>query len=132
MTKGEARGPRRSAGETTSTLVNRLWSYCELLRHSGVSTLDYVEQLTYLLFLKMADERANRPAKFRRNMPEEPLVPPGLDWPSLTSRSAEDLMDHYEHVLRQLGRNGGTMLGEVFTKAQNKIHEPAVPGGVFK
>ncbi|MFG3091346.1 N-6 DNA methylase [Streptomyces antibioticus] len=119
-------GPRRSAGETTSTLVNRLWSYCELLRHSGVSTLDYVEQLTYLLFLKMADERANRPVRFRKNMPEEALVPPGLDWPSLTSRSAEDLVDHYEHVLRELSRKGGTMLGEVFTKAQNKIHEPAV------
>ncbi|MFF6784379.1 hypothetical protein [Streptomyces sp. NPDC012510] len=59
-------------------------------------------------------------------MPEEALVPPGLDWPSLTSRSAEDLVDQYEHVLRELGRNGGTMLGEVFTKAQNKIHEPAV------
>ncbi|MFF9099413.1 N-6 DNA methylase [Streptomyces rubrogriseus] len=117
---------RRSAGETTSTLVNRLWSYCELLRHSGVSTLDYVEQLTYLLFLKMADERANRPARFRRNEPEEPLVPEGLDWSSLTSRSSEDLLDHYEHILRELGRKGGTMLGEVFTKAQNKIHEPAV------
>ncbi|MFI1831118.1 N-6 DNA methylase [Streptomyces sp. NPDC020412] len=118
--------PRRSAGETTSTLVNRLWSYCELLRHSGVSTLDYVEQLTYLLFLKMADERANRPARFRKNAPDQPLVPEGLDWPSLTSRSAEDLVDHYEHILRELGRKGGTMLGEVFTKAQNKIHEPAV------
>ncbi|PTM99115.1 class I SAM-dependent DNA methyltransferase [Streptomyces sp. VMFN-G11Ma] len=116
----------RSAGETTSTLVNRLWSYCELLRHSGVSTLDYVEQLTYLLFLKMAHERANRPARFRRNEPETPLVPEGLDWPSLTSRSSEDLLDHYEHILRELGRKGGTMLGEVFTKAQNKIHEPAV------
>ncbi|MGA6220166.1 type I restriction-modification system subunit M [Streptomyces umbrinus] len=126
MDNATAPGSRRSAGETTSTLVNRLWSYCELLRHSGVSTLDYVEQLTYLLFLKMADERANRPARFRKNMPEEPLVPPGLDWQSLISRSAEDLVDHYEHVLRQLGRNGGTMLGEVFTKAQNKIHEPAV------
>ncbi|WP_079179060.1 type I restriction-modification system subunit M [Streptomyces humi] len=118
--------PRRSAGDTTSTLVNRLWSYCELLRHSGVSTLDYVEQLTYLLFLKMADERANRPARFRNNLPEEPLVPSGLDWSSLMSRSAEDLVDHYEHILRELGRKGGTMLGEVFTKAQNKIHEPAV------
>ncbi|MGC9437764.1 type I restriction-modification system subunit M [Streptomyces sp. WG5] len=118
--------PRRSAGETTSTLVNRLWSYCELLRHSGVSTLDYVEQLTYLLFLKMADERANRPARFRKNEPEEPLVPEGLDWASLTSRSSEDLLEHYEHILRELGRKGGTMLGEVFTKAQNKIHEPAV------
>ncbi|MFF9653025.1 N-6 DNA methylase [Streptomyces sp. NPDC014622] len=110
----------------TSTLVNRLWSYCELLRHSGVSTLDYVEQLTYLLFLKMADERANRPAIFRRNVPEEPLVPEGRDWKSLMTRSAEALLDHYEFILKDLGQRGGTMLGEVFTKAQNKIQEPAV------
>ncbi|MFF7439467.1 N-6 DNA methylase [Streptomyces sp. NPDC008122] len=112
--------------ESTSTLVNRLWSYCELLRHSGVSTLDYVEQLTYLLFLKMADERTKRPARFRRNIPEEPLIPAGRDWTSLTTRSAEALLDHYEFVLRDLGQRGGTMLGEVFTKATNKIHEPAV------
>ncbi|MEU0433280.1 N-6 DNA methylase [Streptomyces sp. NPDC006290] len=116
----------RPAAESTGTLVNRLWSYCELLRHSGVSTLDYVEQLTYLLFLKMADERAKRPAKFRRNTSEEPLVPEGRDWTSLTTRSAEALLDHYEFILKDLGQRGGTMLGEVFTKATNKIHEPAV------
>ncbi|WP_328972997.1 class I SAM-dependent DNA methyltransferase [Streptomyces sp. NBC_00239] len=118
--------PRAAAAESTSTLVNRLWSYCELLRHSGVSTLDYVEQLTYLLFLKMADERANRPAKFRRNLPEEPLVPPGRDWASLTTRSGDALLDHYEFILKDLGSRGGTMLGEVFAKSSNKIHEPAV------
>ncbi|MEU9758223.1 class I SAM-dependent DNA methyltransferase [Streptomyces sp. NPDC047987] len=115
-----------AASASTSTLVNRLWSYCELLRHSGVSTLDYVEQLTYLLFLKMADERANRPAIFRRNVPEKPLVPEGRDWKSLMTRSAEALLDHYEFILKDLGQRGGTMLGEVFTKAQNKIQEPAV------
>ncbi|MFI1203009.1 N-6 DNA methylase [Streptomyces sp. NPDC020883] len=118
--------PRKAAGETTSTLVNRLWSYCELLRHSGVSTLDYVEQLTYLLFLKMADERDKRPARFRKNSSEQPLVPEGRDWTSLTTRSAEALLDHYEFVLKDLGQRGGTMLGEVFAKASNKIHEPAV------
>ncbi|NDZ75397.1 SAM-dependent DNA methyltransferase [Streptomyces sp. SID10362] len=115
-----------AAPVSTSTLVNRLWSYCELLRHSGVSTLDYVEQLTYLLFLKMADERANRPAIFRRATPEKPLVPEGRDWQSLMTRSAEALLDHYEFILKDLGQRGGTMLGEVFTKAQNKIQEPAV------
>jgi type I restriction enzyme M protein len=115
-----------AAPASTSALVNRLWSYCELLRHSGVSTLDYVEQLTYLLFLKMAHERANRPAIFRRNISEEPLVPEGRDWQSLMTRSAEALLDHYEFILKDLGQRGGTMLGEVFTKAQNKIQEPAV------
>lgn len=121
------RASRGAASEAaTGSLVNRLWSYCELLRHSGVSTLDYVEQLTYLLFLKMADERAKRPARFRRNVREEPLVPEGRDWASLTTRSAEALLDHYEFILRDLGQQHGTMLGEVFAKATNKIHEPAV------
>ena len=88
-------------------LVSRLWSYCELLRHSGVSTLDYVEQLTYLLFLKMADERANR-----RLNPER-IVPDGLGWQSLINKSADDLHDQYEYILSELGRKTG-MLGAIF------------------
>jgi type I restriction enzyme M protein len=100
-------------------LVSRLWSYCELLRHSGVSTLDYVEQLTYLLFLKMADERSNR-----RLNPER-IVPDGLGWPSLITKAADDLLDQYEYVLAELGRKPG-MLGAIFRGARNKIQEPAV------
>ena len=100
-------------------LVSRLWSYCELLRHSGVSTLDYVEQLTYLLFLKMADERSNR-----RLNPER-IVPDGLGWPSLINKAADDLLDQYEYVLAELGRRPG-MLGAIFRGARNKIQEPAV------
>ena len=82
-------------------LVGRLWSYCELLRHSGVSTLDYVEQLTYLLFLKMADERANRRINPQR------IVPEGLDWPSLVNKSGDALHDQYEHVLGELALQSG-------------------------
>ena len=100
-------------------LVSRLWSYCELLRHSGVSTLDYVEQLTYLLFLKMADERANR-----RLNPER-IVPDELGWPSLVNKAADALHDQYEYILAELGQNPG-MLGAIFSEAKNKIQEPAV------
>ena len=100
-------------------LVSRLWSYCELLRHSGVSTLDYVEQLTYLLFLKMADERANR-----RLNPEK-IVPDELGWPSLINKAADDLHDQYEYILAELGQKPG-MLGAIFSGAKNKIQEPAV------
>jgi type I restriction enzyme M protein len=100
-------------------LVSRLWSYCELLRHSGVSTLDYVEQLTYLLFLKMADERVNR-----RLNPER-IVPDELGWPSLVNKSADDLHDQYEYILAELGQKQG-MLGAIFNGAKNKIQEPAV------
>ncbi|MFI6326539.1 N-6 DNA methylase [Nonomuraea sp. NPDC050556] len=100
-------------------LVNRLWSYCELLRHSGVSTLDYVEQLTYLLFLKMAHERATR-----RINPER-IIPAGLDWPSLVHEDGDALLDQYETILADLARQKG-MLGSIFKGAKNKIQEPAV------
>ncbi|MER7506230.1 class I SAM-dependent DNA methyltransferase [Nonomuraea pusilla] len=100
-------------------LVNRLWSYCELLRHSGVSTLDYVEQLTYLLFLKMAHERANR-----RINPES-IVPEGLGWPSLIHEDGDALLDQYEIILANLAQEKG-MLGAIFKGSKNKIQEPAV------
>jgi type I restriction enzyme M protein len=100
-------------------LVGKLWSYCELLRHSGVSTLDYVEQLTYLLFLKVADERANRPLNPER------IVPIGMDWASLVNKSGDDLFDQYEDILPRLGKQQG-MLGSIFEGAKNKIQAPAV------
>ncbi|MFI7038208.1 N-6 DNA methylase [Microbispora rosea] len=100
-------------------LVNRLWSYCELLRHSGVSTLDYVEQLTYLLFLKMAHERATR-----RINPEN-IVPEGLGWPSLVHEDGDALLDQYETILANLAQEKG-MLGAIFKGSKNKIQEPAV------
>ena len=81
--------------------------------------MDYVEQLTYLLFLKMADERANR-----RLNPER-IVPDELGWPSLVNKAADDLHDQYEYVLAELGRKPG-MLGAIFNGAKNKIQEPAV------
>lgn len=99
-------------------LVQRLWSYCNVLRDEGVSTLEYVEQLTYLLFLKMAYERTQPPW----NKPS--IVPEGLDWPSLLDRTGDDLEVHYRHVLDELGRRPGA-LGTIFRKAQNRIQDPA-------
>jgi len=81
--------------------------------------LDYVEQLTYLLFLKMVDERANR-----RLNPEQ-IIPDELGWPSLVNKAADDLHDQYEYVLAELGQKPG-MLGAIFNGAKNKIQEPAV------
>jgi len=99
-------------------LVQRLWSYCNVLRDDGLSYGDYLEQLTYLLFLKMADEQTRPP--FSR----PPIVPEGLDWPSLLARDGDELEVHYRHVLTELGRGTG-MLGVVFRKAQNRIQDPA-------
>lgn len=99
-------------------LVQKLWSYCQVLRDDGVSTLDYVQQLTFLLFLKMADEQSKAPW----NKPSP--VPAGLDWPSLLTKSGDELEAHYIHILRELGTEPG-LLGQIFRKAQNKIQDPA-------
>ncbi|MCU0278851.1 MAG: type I restriction-modification system subunit M [Candidatus Nanopelagicales bacterium] len=100
----------------SSALVAKLWNYCHVLRDDGVSTIEYVEQLTYLLFLKMADERA------KAGMGQ--VVPAGLDWQSLMDRDGDDLEVHYRHVLSELGRSPGT-LGTIYRKAQNRIQDPA-------
>jgi len=99
-------------------LVQRLWSYCNILRDDGLSYGDYLEQLTYLLFLKMAEEQTRPP--FERPA----IVPERLDWPSLLARDGDELEAHYIHVLRELGQRPG-MLGVVFRKAQNRIQDPA-------
>src|SRR5256712_5172144 len=101
-----------------STLVAKLWNYCNVLRDDGLSYQDYIEQLTYLLFLKMADELAKPP--FNRPL----LVPVGLDWQSLLDRDGDNLEVQYRHVIAELGRAFGT-LGVIFRKAQNRIQDPA-------
>ena len=99
-------------------LVAKLWNYCNVLRDDGLSYQDYIEQLTYLLFLKMADELVKEP--FNRS----PLVPAGLDWQSLLDRDGDELEVQYRHVLTELGRTSGT-LGVIFRKAQNRVQDPA-------
>ncbi len=99
-------------------LVQKLWNFCNLLRDDGLSYGDYVEQLTYLLFLKMAHERTQPPFSQSSRIPE------GLDWPSLLSKDGPDLEAHYVRLLRELARQPG-MLGLIFRKAQNRIQDPA-------
>jgi hypothetical protein len=99
-------------------IVQKLWNYCHILRDDGLSYGDYVEQLTYLLFLKMAHERTQPPYS------QESSIPAGFDWPSLTSKDGDALEVHYRHLLEELGKEPG-MLGVIFRKAQNKIQDPA-------
>jgi type I restriction enzyme M protein len=99
-------------------LVAKLWNYCNILRDDGLSYGDYVEQLTFLLFLKMADERTKPPF----NRPS--TVPRGFGWDVLVKLDGDDLEIHYRHTLEELGKRGG-MLGLIFRKAQNKIQDPA-------
>jgi len=99
-------------------IVQKLWNYCNVLRDDGLSYGDYVEQLTFLLFLKMAHERTLPP--YRQPSP----IPEGLDWTSLIERDGDELEVHYRHILETLGTFPG-MLGIIFRKAQNKIQDPA-------
>jgi type I restriction enzyme M protein len=105
-------------GNHSQLIVQKLWNYCNVLRDDGLSYGDYVEQLTFLLFLKMAHEQTEKPY----NRPS--VIPAGLDWPSLMERDGADLESHYRHLLEELGKEGG-MLGIIFRKAQNKIQDPA-------
>ena len=79
---------------------------------------DYVEQLTYLLFLKMADERTQAPYS------QPSIVPPQYSWSSLIKKDGDELFDHYRHALDALGKEKG-LLGLIFNKAQNKFQDPA-------
>ena len=101
-----------------SSLVQKVWNFCHTLRDDGVSYGDYLEQLTYLLFLKLAHEYAQEPYK------RDTRIPKSYDWPSLTAKVGAPLEAHYLKVLQRLGQEPG-MLGAIFFKAQNKIQDPA-------
>lgn len=103
---------------TPSALIQKLWNYCNILRDDGLSYGDYVEQLTFLLFLKMADEQSKPP--INKSSP----IPKGFSWGSLIKLDGDDLETHYRHTLEELGKKPG-MLGVIFRKAQNKIQDPA-------
>ena len=101
----------------SSTIVQRLWNYCNVLRDDGVSYGDYVEQLTYLLLLKMDDENVQQLGKAS-------TIFSGLNRRSLHGHDGDDLETHYRHILTELGKTSG-LIGVIFGKAQNKIQDPA-------
>ncbi|GHV25889.1 SAM-dependent DNA methyltransferase [Bacteroidia bacterium] len=101
---------------TTNNLVAKIWSFCDTLRDDGVSYGDYVEQITYLLFLKMADEYSQPP--FLRDF----HIPPKCDWQYFIGHKEDNLTTDYFNALTVLSQQGG-MLGKIFNGAQNKIHD---------
>ena len=101
-----------------STLVQKIWNFCHTLRDDGVGYGDYLEQLTALLFLKLAHEYAQPPYN------RDTRIPKNCDWASLRSKTGQPLEAHYLKVLHRLGEEPG-MLGAIFFKAQNKIQDPA-------
>jgi len=75
----------------TAPIVSKIWSFCATLRDDGVSYGDYLEQLTYLIFLKMADEYAKPP--YNRDVG----IPDGYDWQSLKSKRGAELEGYYSN-----------------------------------
>ena len=101
----------------SATIVQRLWNYCNVLRDDGMSYGDYLEQLTFLLFLKMDDERV-------RELGMASAIPEAYNWASLTRLDGDALETHYRNTLIELGRGFG-LIPVIFRKAQNKIQDPA-------
>jgi type I restriction enzyme M protein len=102
----------------TASIVSKVWNFCTTLRDDGVGYGDYLEQLTYLIFLKMADEYSQPPYSRKVDIPAE------YNWQSLKAKRGAELEVHYVKLLLELGKKQG-MLGTIFTKAQNKIQDPA-------
>ncbi|MDY0094310.1 MAG: class I SAM-dependent DNA methyltransferase, partial [Candidatus Vecturithrix sp.] len=93
-----------------SDIVNKLWGMCHTLRHDGIDYGDYIEQLTYLLFMKMADEKRI-------------ALPANCDWETLKSKSGTELTDHYLVVLQQL-REAKGLLGDIFAQSMPRFNNP--------
>src|SRR5262249_848213 len=91
-------------------VVQKLWGFCHTLRHDGIDYGDYIEQITYLLFLKMADERGIE-------------LPEGCNWPCLREQSGTALTEHYSDALRSLGHQPG-LLGDIFSGALSRFTNP--------
>lgn len=107
---------------SAAALIQKLWSFCDVLRDDGMSYGDYVEQLTYLLFLKMDEER-HLMAEEMGETYHDP-IPPEYRWGSLVRLDGTDLENHYRELLRVLGHGTG-LIPLIFRKAQNKIQDPA-------
>ena len=104
----------------SATLIQKLWSYCDVLRDDGLSYQDYIEQLTFLLFLKMADEQTKPP--FNRPVHRTEAVRTGESW---SSRDGDDLEAQYRHVPCRTRATSRGPSASSSSEAQNRIQDPA-------
>ncbi len=104
------------SGDSPSSILSKAWNYAHVLKNAGVGYSDYVEQITYLLFLKLADEMTE--------LGFDNPIPPEYQWPELSSKSGDDLENHYRHTLENLGKGPG-LVGIIYRRAQNKISNPS-------
>ncbi len=105
--------------EQSSSIVSKVWSLCGPLRDDGVSYGDYLEQLTYLIFLKMSDEYSKPPYK------RDTGIPKGFGWSDMVLLKGSELENQYKLTLEKLGEQGG-ILGKIFKGATNKISKAAI------
>lgn len=106
-----------------SDVVNKLWGFCHTLRHDGIDYGDYIEQLTYLLFLKMADERDIDLKHISWNNEKGEKVTTDCSWPALEAKAGTALLDHFGDVLRALSRQSG-LLGDIFAQSTSRFSNP--------
>ena len=105
--------------EQTSTIISHMWGMCNPLRDDGISYGDYLEQLTYLIFLKMADEYSKPPYN------KDSGIPTGYTWADMNTLTGTALESQYKTTLETLGEQGG-ILGKIFKGAINKISNVAI------
>ena len=105
--------------EQSSTIVSKVWGMCSPLRDDGVSYGDYLEQLTYLIFLKMSDEYSRPPYK------KDTGIPKGCTWSDMNTLKGAELEEQYKRTLETLASEGG-ILGQIFSLASNKISNAAI------
>ena len=103
--------------KTEGVLLNKVWNIANVLAAAGVGFTDYITQLTYILFLKMDDEK--------EELGLGSSIPDGYKWSDLVSLSGTDLVDKYEEILEELSKDEG-LIGTIFTKATNKIDRPVM------
>lgn len=103
-------------GENTQAIVSKIWSMCTVLYNDGVSYSDYLEQITYMIFMKMVDEYSKPPYDYDIHLPD------GFTWMDLTPLTGVELESHYKKTLEKIGEIPG-ILSEIFAGAQNKINE---------
>ena len=99
------------------TLVGKVWNYAHVLRDDGVSYGDYLGQISFLLFLKMDEERT-------QYLGEPSMLPEECRWDALRRLTGEALEAHYKGVLAELSRRDD-LIGTLFLKAESKINDPA-------
>lgn len=108
-----------------ATINKKVWNMATVLMNDGVSNSDYLEQLTYLLFLKMVDEYSKPP--YNRNI----NIPKDCKWDTLLDKKGDELSKHYKHILESLAEQDG-MLKEIYGGSQNKISTPAMLSKIIK